>query len=499
VAEHLSRPATGVLFEGADSSVPLPGSMPTAAMDRISPNRMREFAVASGVRRLVLVVPRLAARRQALVADARRAGFGVGEVELLASEDVAVHSAVLVVAVARLVERRATVPPEAVRLTLPSLAAPLDRRSLLGGLRLQQTVVPLVAQERCLAWNGCDVCLGACPAGAIARHGSTVAIEPADCANCGICVPACPAQAIEHPLFPTAGLDAALRALLSGPVPATVAFSCPEIVDKAATARARSVVPFPALPAGLLGWLWPLRALDLGAAAVLVAACPRCLESASAAFRGLQGLLAGWKAEGRLRVTAGAPDSASLETLGHAAAPVAGPPASRLRLADVILSLWAKLGCPETDPSLLPFRAVSIDAGACTLCGLCAGRCPSGALQLDQDAQRATITFAAGDCSGCGLCLRACPEQALGLATPGPLADMAKRTVLAHSPMTACPGCGRPGNPEALVERVLAKVGSGPAAIHGRLCAACRDAALMATPRPQPARLSPSSEGRDAG
>lgn len=482
--------ATGLLFEGAAASQPLPDSLPAAALERIATGPIRQFAAAHGLARLVLVAPRLAVRRSPLLAAVRRAGFGPGDVELVAAEDVVAHGALLALAVARLVERRATVPPEALRLSLPSLAQPLNRRALLSGFRLQQTVVPFVTTERCLAWNGCDLCQVVCRWQAIRRQGSAVAVDSGDCTNCGLCVAACPPAAIEHPLFPAAGLDAALRTLFSSPRPTTVVFPCPDLAAAAgdATRTSRNIVPFLGIPPALLGWLWPLRALDLGATAVLVAACPRCLQTATPTLRGAQPLLAHWGAPSRLQVHEGMPDRRALDVLEDGSGLAPGPPASRADLADVILSLWSKLGRPATDPSLLPFRGLSLNTNACSLCGLCAGRCPSGALQFEQDQQATLLSFSAAGCSGCGLCLRACPEKALTLAAAGPLPELAGRAVLARSQTTACPRCGKAGEAQVLMERVLARIPSPEAASHARLCPDCREAALLATPWQQPTR-----------
>lgn len=54
-----------------------------------------------------------------------------------------------------------------------------------------------------------------------------------------------------------------------------------------------------------------------------------------------------------------------------------------------------------------------IDPQACTLCGLCAEKCPFGSLIL-QDGQIKVLDT----CRSCGVCVRSCPENALRLAKP---------------------------------------------------------------------------------
>jgi len=53
----------------------------------------------------------------------------------------------------------------------------------------------------------------------------------------------------------------------------------------------------------------------------------------------------------------------------------------------------------------------SLDEALCTDCGLCAGRCPVGALRLKDE----KIQFRSERCIGCGLCVTQCPTGALTL------------------------------------------------------------------------------------
>jgi ferredoxin len=55
--------------------------------------------------------------------------------------------------------------------------------------------------------------------------------------------------------------------------------------------------------------------------------------------------------------------------------------------------------------------ACRFDEANCTQCGICARRCPVGALKMKEE----TVAFHAGRCIGCGLCVTACPADALKL------------------------------------------------------------------------------------
>ena len=56
-----------------------------------------------------------------------------------------------------------------------------------------------------------------------------------------------------------------------------------------------------------------------------------------------------------------------------------------------------------------PFHS-QVDAEACIGCGLCAERCPFGAVTVDAVAQ-----IDPARCTGCGLCIATCPQDALSL------------------------------------------------------------------------------------
>jgi TorA maturation chaperone TorD/Fe-S-cluster-containing hydrogenase component 2 len=112
---------------------------------------------------------------------------------------------------------------------------------------------------------------------------------------------------------------------------------------------------------------------------------------------------------------------------------------------------------------------------ACTLCGLCVGSCPLGALRVIESAAETALTLNPAQCIGCNRCGRTCPEGVLHLSPAmGPIdrsgpANGTGCRVMRHSPRAECPTCGRPTVSQAELEAVLTRLQPDPA-MQQRLC-----------------------------
>jgi TorA maturation chaperone TorD/Fe-S-cluster-containing hydrogenase component 2 len=118
---------------------------------------------------------------------------------------------------------------------------------------------------------------------------------------------------------------------------------------------------------------------------------------------------------------------------------------------------------------------------ACTLCGLCVGSCPLGALRMLENDAETALTLNPSQCVGCNRCVRMCPQQILSLSlrTQTRRETEAKNgagyRVLWQSPRAACPNCGEPTVSQAELEAVFARL--QPDRVMQRrlsLCAACK-------------------------
>jgi ferredoxin len=122
-----------------------------------------------------------------------------------------------------------------------------------------------------------------------------------------------------------------------------------------------------------------------------------------------------------------------------------------------------------------PLGRVSFDHERCTMCGLCASVCPTGAIRFDQGAVSSTLDLARSACIGCDHCSTICPERALAVergvdleslrVEPEPL----KRSVLAR-----CRRCGDPVAPVAMLDRLRPALDPALLATVEGLCQRCR-------------------------
>jgi TorA maturation chaperone TorD/NAD-dependent dihydropyrimidine dehydrogenase PreA subunit len=124
-------------------------------------------------------------------------------------------------------------------------------------------------------------------------------------------------------------------------------------------------------------------------------------------------------------------------------------------------------------------------ATACTLCGLCTGRCGTGALRIEEDATETRLTLYAARCVGCNLCTAICPQNVMTMIDGQPdrhtIADPAENVrpalgqLLRSSPRLSCPRCGRPTVSRAEMDAVCARVQLDEHVLQRmRLCVTCK-------------------------
>lgn len=334
----------------------------------------------------------------------------------------------------------------------------------------------------------CGRCIGTCPFGAIEAADRGVAVDHALCQGCGACALDCPAGALQTIVPSSAEVLARLRRVLEpapepGDPPTDLVFCETDDADFAedcATAAgpdggSRRRVVFTLEHIGHLRLETLLTAIRHGARSVLVV-CPETAPRIAEAVR-RQVVLASailhalGLPKDAIRVAAAGVRTPGADPGGAAPpltswpeepAPGPWPPAECAALArHAAQELFDRSGVP--DPALpLPegaaFGTVELAGNRCTLCMACAAACPTGALAAAGDVPR--LEFREARCHQCGLCVQTCPEKALRLL-PRLLCDpdvVARPVTVRAEDAARCLECGTPFAPQAMVDRMRAKL-----------------------------------------
>jgi ferredoxin len=399
---------------------------------------------------------------------------------------------------------------------------PVGRRSLLRSafnLFRERRATAILDTQMCAdALDSCQRCIESCPHDAISNDRAAPVSEDL-CRACGICSGVCPIGAVQLPNWTDQQVISQLRALLRRNreelQPRVIVFSCvpsSKRIDEAAGEGNPPgpnvlVIDVPCL--GMISEIRILKALELGAAGVILSKrpCEDCdhgkgRSPSKRAFDSARGILALFGLNPQslqaLDIPEDGPEAlngvvdqllvvskADSDRLSIIEGDTQLGPARRESLLS-ILRAWTKRTGAISDflPSgeSPPFAQVKVDTKKCTFCGICAARCPTGALELVNGSQ---LHFTHSLCFDCGVCDESCPEDAIGF---DPVFDMAKivdqtRDALARQEALLCAECGEPFLPDATLRAVSKALNDeGGGTEHEafiRLCYDCRAKRLI--------------------
>ncbi|NMG73264.1 4Fe-4S dicluster domain-containing protein [Aromatoleum diolicum] len=348
----------------------------------------------------------------------------------------------------------------------------------------------------CLAARGaradCRCCIEACPRASLALHDGGLELDPVACSSCGICAASCPTGALAVEGF-------TLPAVVP---PQGITVAC-ERVHGAAPGAAHRVPCLGGL--ALTDWLRlaltagdaPLRIVDDGScthcanatgagepAIPLLDAARRALTEAGVPAESLpqrvkpaplpngnegrnasadevvasrRGFFAGLSRSVASALTQTTTGDAQFAAPARIQRPrrdtIPGQRGEETRL--LLLQIAQRHGRPHPVRATLPALAAN---SACRAHGACTGVCPTGALQLESDADNASahLRFDAWLCVACGACSGICPSRALTLEPRAWRPFAVAPVELAVIGQCECRRCGAlfaAGEDESLCER----------------------------------------------
>lgn len=481
----------------------LDGSAPARIVERLCrrPAAVRELAEEGTARRLALAVCDGRPSTQELREAGSAAGldpFGVEVLRLdvvgaLGPPEAAADRAAA--AIAGAVESARREPPTSGARLAPTLEGPaISRRALITLGRRGSRPVASVDQGACLGSSQCGLCIFACPVGAILPSTPTPTVAAESCIACGACLAWCPTGAVGLPAASLEAFAARIGTIASWPWegrPPGILLGCGgalvRCTEQGPTAAPGWLpVPLPCLSIVTAAWI--LGALAAGAPAVGLLGCGSGCDAGSdgpararAAYCRELLTSVGIEPERVLVLEpwpippppTDRPLGASIERLTLREPD--GTAAAVLALAPVGSSSNGAAGL--THPAS-PLGAVVVDEDGCTLCGVCAEACPTGALAFEQGGDEAVLTLDAARCLACDRCAAACPEHVLTIerrTDPDRIRQGRRR--LTFGRLVRCTRCGGPVAPERMLARVAEMLPDDPPWLLGplgRRCSACR-------------------------
>ncbi|MDP6452389.1 MAG: 4Fe-4S binding protein [SAR202 cluster bacterium] len=377
--------------------------------------------------------------------------------------------------------------PENLKVKLSGFDQQVSRRSLFTLPPVIYETVPTIDESRCVAPDGCDLCVRSCPHGALESKGGRIQLSSSQCRTCGVCVAVCPQRAVELPGSGADEIEAHIQeSLLHLPNgQASILFHC----DQQKNAASGDWVSVSAPCMGIVSVPIILEALAGGAKEVGLLGCGDYCQSEQSA--GAQSrvafcnqVLTGSNGLGsHQRVKMIDPDDlpAAGEKINQESAPGGqsisgyGPRAASGAILATVLNGQG----PVTEHPASPLGIVEIDSTTCTACEACAMACPTGALASSRSDDQISLTFDHSDCVACGRCVEVCPETETETITLKKATDLgalkAGRRTLIESAETLCERCGKPVASRGMLDRIASILGSEfDVQNMERLCVQCR-------------------------
>lgn len=282
--------------------------------------------------------------------------------------------------------------------------------------------------------NQCDLCVNACPSGAISIQGREVTLDEVKCSDCMSCVAACPQDAFESSL----DLEVAFHSLKNS------SHSLITCIRQKKSSHEDIAVPCVGIFSNQA--ISSLLFSSCGSISINLSECGECCNNSVAdsfiqRFYDLNNFFHGHKTtevhlhlQGTQLIDVPCDRRAYLSNITKFATRAAaesligagpGPPQvekkqrrvpCKVKLVKDLLGRIEKASQEKISTLFQPELTISDE---CSVCPLCKGICPTGALSIDRTNSGKILNYDALDCSSCGLCVEFCKKKAISFKQKG--------------------------------------------------------------------------------
>lgn len=334
--------------------------------------------------------------------------------------------------------------------------------------------------------NACRRCVSVCREKAIDISDSGPSVRTLTCVECGLCAAVCPIGSLQVPVFS----DQVVGSLsLLSPPPERAAswvlvFTCDRGIEEVSNLKLGKNAPL-LLPVRVpcvasIGYYALLAGLNAGLDALFLF-CPGddCVrEWAVNSMSYVVDAAAAISARYDVKVALVRGDERALLSLARGA----GTSRARERRAALMLDrrrdTLALLSAYAREGDALPGLLYDVEVGEqCTMCGVCADRCPTGSLKLRHSDDAVRLFFDARMCIGCGACEGSCPEHAIRVREHTYSSYLLSAMTKRKDEIVKCKVCGAPLGPKSMIDRVAEKLrekGLDKLAERAYLCSTCK-------------------------
>ncbi len=363
----------------------------------------------------------------------------------------------------------------------------LSRRELFSFTQLTYFPLPTVDRNLCKALSGCDYCVRSCPHDVLQIDEGNIRVEREKCPGCGICAAQCPWRAIEFPKWSPGEMETQISALLkrNNAEPRPLLFVC----HRATVKDGRGWLPIRVPCQSFVTVPLILRPLSHGATTIGIYSCgERCITGRRGKVADLVDfcrklLESSGESPDRVKVVgseAGVleppPKFSNIENRSSGSICLFGRDAIHGAIRDITRNY--KLDNLELEHPSSPLGIVEINPQTCTVCGTCAGVCPTGSLSCRTGDGEMRLEFTASFCIGCSRCVSVCPERRKGAISVRKMIDLAAISqgprILSRAGEVLCKKCGKSFATDSMIQRLKSVLGENFRSVMGALCSNCR-------------------------